>query len=132
MAQIVDEVPSVRHDEGPGACRKLLVNGVADRKIRMLLAVARKAAQQHQQQAEDGQENQHGQPAGIQRKPLRRKIPDAGIQPVRQCGAERNGEGRMQPSPQKEAQRKRQVHQPRAQQGACGQGKAGRHGAERN
>lgn len=55
MAQIVDEVAPVRHDEGPGACRKLFVNGVADRKVRVLLAVAREAAQQHQQQAEGGQ-----------------------------------------------------------------------------
>ena len=131
MAQVVDEVAPVCHDDGPGACRELFVNGVADRKVRVLLAVAREAAQQHQQQAEAGQKAQHGQSAGFQRKPLFRKIPGAGVKSIRQCGAKRNGEGGMQPSPQEEAQRKRQVRQCRAQQGACGQGKAGRHGAER-
>ena len=40
MAQVVDEMMSVLRDEGPGICCKMFVNGIADDKIRVLLAVA--------------------------------------------------------------------------------------------
>lgn len=63
MAQVVDEMMSVLRDEGPGICCKMFINGIADNKIRVLLAVARESAQQHQHQAEEGEEAQHGQSA---------------------------------------------------------------------
>ena len=48
---------AVLRDEGPGICCKAFINGIADDKIRMLLAVARESAQQHQHQAEEGEED---------------------------------------------------------------------------
>lgn len=129
MAHVVDKVMAVRQDGRPGTFYELAVNGVADHKVRMLLEVARKAAHQGQQKAEEGQQGKTCQSAAAKREPSFRQAPDGGIQPVRHSGAERRRKGRMQPSSQEQEHRERQVQQPCAQQGACGQGTSGGHGA---
>lgn len=94
MAQIVDEMVPVRHDERPWFRDELSVNGVADGEVRMLLEVARKTAQECQKQTPGGQKKEKNRSAFRQGKPPFRQFPAVAYSPqatAAQRGREKRG-----------------------------------------